>query len=194
MSEVGTDVVVIGAGIVGAACAHEFAQRGWRVLVVDDGSGGATGAGMGHLVAMDDNAAELALSHYSIELWRAMSGEMPQACAYRNCGTLWLAADAHEMDVARAKQAALAAHGVAGELIDAATLAQLEPMLRAGLGGALKIPGDGILYAPVAANWLLQRVPGIALRRGRAGARGRPGGWGAGGGGAAGGPGGAFLK
>ncbi|MBY4691059.1 NAD(P)/FAD-dependent oxidoreductase [Burkholderia dolosa] len=170
MSEVGTDVVVIGAGIVGAACAHEFAQRGWRVLVVDDGSGGATGAGMGHLVAMDDNAAELALSHYSIELWRAMSGEMPQACAYRNCGTLWLAADAHEMDVARAKQAALAAHGVAGELIDAATLAQLEPMLRAGLGGALKIPGDGILYAPVAANWLLQRVPGIALRRDRAGA------------------------
>ncbi|RAF95857.1 D-amino-acid oxidase, partial [Burkholderia multivorans] len=68
--------------------------------------------------------AELALSHYSIELWRALSGEMPDGCAYRNCGTLWLAADAHEMDLARAKQATLAAHGVAGELLDAAALAR----------------------------------------------------------------------
>ncbi|EJO52659.1 FAD dependent oxidoreductase [Burkholderia multivorans ATCC BAA-247] len=168
MSEAATDVVVIGAGIVGAACAHELAQRGLRVIVVDDASGGATGAGMGHLVAMDDNAAELALSHYSIELWRALSGDMPDGCAYRNCGTLWLAADAHEMDLARAKQATLAAHGVAGELLDAAALARLEPMLRPGLGGALKIPGDGILYAPVTANWLLQRGPGIVLRRDRA--------------------------
>nr|WP_254218572.1 FAD-dependent oxidoreductase [Burkholderia multivorans] len=168
VSESATDVVVIGAGIVGAACAHELAQRGLRVIVVDDASGGATGAGMGHLVAMDDNAAELALSHYSIELWRALSGDMPDGCAYRNCGTLWLAADAHEMDLARAKQATLAAHGVAGELLDAAALARLEPMLRPGLGGALKIPGDGILYAPVAANWLLQRGPGIVLRRDRA--------------------------
>lgn len=103
------DVVVIGAGIVGAACAHEFAQRGLRVTVVDDGCGGATAAGMGHLVAMDDNAAELALTHYSIGLWRALRDAMPEGCAYRNCGTLWLAADAHEMDLARAKQAALAA-------------------------------------------------------------------------------------
>ncbi|KAB0638681.1 D-amino-acid oxidase [Burkholderia stagnalis] len=165
MSDVKTDVIVIGAGIVGAACAHEFALRGLRVLVLDDASGGATGAGMGHLVAMDDNAAELALSHYSIELWRALSAQMPDGCAYRNCGTLWLAADANEMDLARAKQATLAAHGVAGELIDGAALAALEPMLRAGLGGALKIPGDGILYAPVAASWLLQRAPGVTLRR-----------------------------
>ncbi|WP_179400898.1 FAD-dependent oxidoreductase [Burkholderia guangdongensis] len=167
MSDV-ADVIVIGAGIVGAACAHEFAVRGLRVLVLDDASGGATGAGMGHLVAMDDNAAELALSHYSIDLWNALRGEMPDACAYRNCGTLWLAADAHEMDLARAKQATLAAHGVAGELIDARELAASEPMLRAGLGGALRIAGDGILYAPVAANWLLQRRPGIVRRRAKA--------------------------
>ncbi|KVD68848.1 D-amino-acid oxidase [Burkholderia sp. ABCPW 14] len=168
MTDSQTDVVVIGAGIVGAACAHEFAQRGLRVVVVDDGSGGATGAGMGHLVAMDDNAAELALTRDSIALWHALRDAMPDGCAYRNCGTLWLAADAHEMDLARAKQAALAERGVAGELIDRATLAALEPMLRADLGGALKIPGDGILYAPAAAHWLLHRLPGVAMRRAKA--------------------------
>ncbi|ARK46227.1 NAD(P)/FAD-dependent oxidoreductase [Burkholderia pseudomallei] len=168
MTDTKTDIVVIGAGIVGAACAHEFAQRGLRVVIVDDGGGGATGAGMGHLVAMDDNAAELALTHHSIALWSGLRDAMPDGCAYRNCGTLWLAADAHEMDLARAKQAALAERGVAGELIDRATLAALEPMLRADLGGALKIPGDGILYAPAAANWLLHRLPGVTLRRAKA--------------------------
>ncbi|UCR86223.1 NAD(P)/FAD-dependent oxidoreductase [Pseudomonas chlororaphis] len=161
------DVLVIGGGIVGAACAHEMARRGLRVRVLDNASGGATGAGMGHLVAMDDNPAELALSHYSIGLWNQLRAHLSVACAYRNCGTLWLAADQAEMDLARAKQATLARHGVAGELLDSATLAELEPMLRKGLGGALKIPGDGILYAPATAYWLLHNTPGISCERTR---------------------------
>ena len=56
------DVIVIGAGMVGAACAHALANAGQRVLVLDARLGGATNAGMGHLVVMDDNPAELALS------------------------------------------------------------------------------------------------------------------------------------
>ncbi len=159
------DVIVVGGGIIGAACAHELARRNLQVLVVDDAVGGATGAGMGHLVVMDDNPAELALSHYSIELWRRMRERLPEACAYRGCGTLWLAADADEMDLARAKQRTLADHAVATQMLDGAQLAALEPMLRKGLGGALKIPGDGILYAPATARWLLDSHPRISLHR-----------------------------
>ncbi|MHC6225207.1 NAD(P)/FAD-dependent oxidoreductase [Pseudomonas sp. X10] len=155
------DAIVIGAGIVGAACAHELAGRGLRVRVLDDARGGATGAGMGHLVAMDDNAAELALSRYSIGLWRDLAPRLPERCAYRNCGTLWLARDAAELDMARAKQRGLDGQGVDSELLDGAALAALEPMLRKGLGGALKVPGDGILYAPATAQWLLQEQPNI---------------------------------
>ena len=51
------DVIIIGAGIIGAACAHELAQQGLKVLVLDARLGGATNAGMGHLVLMDDNPA-----------------------------------------------------------------------------------------------------------------------------------------
>ena len=51
------DVIVIGAGIVGAACAHALANAGQSVLVLDARLGGATNAGMGHLVVMDDNPA-----------------------------------------------------------------------------------------------------------------------------------------
>jgi glycine/D-amino acid oxidase-like deaminating enzyme len=150
------DVIIIGAGIVGAACAHELARRGLRVRVLDGQLGGATGAGMGHLVAMDDNPAELALSAWSLALWRELTPRMDESCAYRNCGTLWLAANEAEMAEAEHKAARLREQGVTCDMLDAARLQATEPALRAGLLGALKVGGDSILYAPNAARWLLQ--------------------------------------
>src|SRR5450759_4514859 len=51
------DAIVIGAGIVGAATAYALAREGMRVTILESGfaAGGATAAGMGHLVAMDDS-------------------------------------------------------------------------------------------------------------------------------------------
>ena len=151
----GVDAIVVGAGIIGAACAWRLAREGYRVSVVDDCRAGATAAGMGHLVCMDDNPAELALSAYSLRLWREVTGRMPQACAWRGCGTLWLAEQANEMAIAEQKRARLAEQGVATELLTAEQVAAMEPMLRQGLAGGLRVPGDGILYAPHAARWLL---------------------------------------
>ncbi|MFK3762872.1 NAD(P)/FAD-dependent oxidoreductase [Serratia ureilytica] len=151
----GVDAIVVGAGIIGAACAWRLAREGYRVSVVDDCRAGATAAGMGHLVCMDDNPAELALSAYSLRLWREVTGRMPQACAWRGCGTLWLAEQANEMAIAEQKRARLADQGVAAELLTAEQVAAMEPMLRQGLAGGLRVPGDGILYAPHAARWLL---------------------------------------
>ena len=49
------DVVVVGAGVVGAACALALVRRGQRVTVVDRGpiAGGATGAGEGTFLVSD---------------------------------------------------------------------------------------------------------------------------------------------
>ncbi|HEJ7135465.1 TPA: FAD-binding oxidoreductase [Serratia marcescens] len=154
-AERGADVIVVGAGIIGAACAWRLAREGYRVSVVDDRRAGATAAGMGHLVCMDDNPAELALSAYSLRLWREVTGRMPEACAWRGCGTLWLADQADEMAIAEQKRARLAEQGVAAELLAAEQIAVMEPMLRHGLAGGLRVPGDGIVYAPLAARWLL---------------------------------------
>jgi len=153
------DAIVIGGGIVGAACASELARAGLQVLVLDDRRAGATAAGMGHLVVMDDNPAELALTRHSLDLWRQWSGELSPDCAWHPCGTLWLAANANEMAAAEDKQARLRAHGVACDLVDAATLRTLEPELRDGLHGALRVSGDSAVYAPNAARWLLGRYP-----------------------------------
>jgi len=153
------DVIVIGAGIVGAACAYELARTGLDVLVLDDRRGGATAAGMGHLVVMDDNPAELALSCQSLDIWRQWSPHLAADCTWHPCGTLWLAADAQEMAAAQEKQRRLQASGVACELVSAQALSRLEPSLRSGLYGGLRVPGDGVVYAPNAARWLLQRLP-----------------------------------
>lgn len=96
------DVIVVGAGIIGSACAWQLARRGLRVALVDDGRPGATAAGMGHLVCMDDNPAELALCAYSLRLWRELAAQMPEHCAWRGCGTLWLAE--HDDELALAEQ------------------------------------------------------------------------------------------
>ena len=152
------DVIIIGAGIVGAACAHALAQAGLSVRVIDARLGGATGAGMGHLVVMDDNSAELALSRASLNLWHRWAPHMDAGCAFTNCGTLWLAANDAELEAAHSKRATLQAQGIDCELIDAAALARAEPALRPGLTGALQVRGDSVIYAPRAAQWLLDQA------------------------------------
>lgn len=160
------DVIVIGAGIIGAACAQALALRGLDVLVLDAGLPGATAAGMGHLLVLDDNPAELALSQYSLRRWRETAPALPEGCAYRTNGTLWLAANGEEMAVAESKFAHLSEHGEACELLTRAALSEREPHLRDGLSGGLLIKGDGILYAPATARWMLD-TPGIRQHQAR---------------------------
>src|SRR5258708_39645235 len=94
-SESTYDVVVVGAGIVGAACAYFLMKEGLRVAVLDRGivGGGATGAAMGHLVAMNDSPAQLALTKLSLELWRELKVQLPVSAENRQPGTLWIASD-----------------------------------------------------------------------------------------------------
>ncbi|CAI0881725.1 NAD(P)/FAD-dependent oxidoreductase [Serratia quinivorans] len=149
------EAIVVGAGIIGAACAWQLAQQGLQVLLVDNQRAGATAAGMGHLVCMDDNPAELALSAYSLQLWRSLVERMPESCAWRGCGTLWLAERDDEMAIAEGKLQRMAEYGVTSETLNAAQVIALEPMLRPGLAGGLRVPGDGIVYAPNVARWLV---------------------------------------
>ncbi|MBV8202837.1 MAG: FAD-binding oxidoreductase [Acidobacteria bacterium] len=154
------DAVVVGAGIVGAACALALAREGLRVLVLEAGfaGGGATAAAMGHLVVMDDSEAQLALTAWSLRLWSELAGDLPADCEDDPCGTLWLAAREPEMDRVRAKAKLYQARGVAAEVLDAPQLAAAEPRLRRGLAGALRVPGDRVIYPPNAVRFLLARA------------------------------------
>ncbi|NOT61707.1 MAG: FAD-dependent oxidoreductase [Acidobacteria bacterium] len=164
------DVAIIGGGIVGAACAWEAARSGLRVVVIEPNviGGGATAAGMGHIVVMDDSEAQFALTNYSQQLWQQLAPELPADVEYEECGTLWVAADEEEMDEVQRKVGFYQTRGVAVEILDEQALATAEPNLRKGLAGALLVPHDGVVYPPCAARYLLEQAQrsGATLRMG----------------------------
>jgi glycine/D-amino acid oxidase-like deaminating enzyme len=172
MGKAGYDVVIVGAGIVGAACADAFAERGMRVEVVDRDvvGSGATAAGMGHIVVMDDSDPQFALTYYSQRLWQQLRLDLPADVEYEQTGTIWVAADDEEMAEVHRKQAYYAKRGVTTDILDAQQLRQAEPNLRGDLVGGLLVPGDGVLYPPCAARFLMNRAQqrGAKLKLGAA--------------------------
>ena len=160
MSAGATDVVIVGAGIVGAATALECARAGLSVRVLDAGpiGGGATAAGMGHVVVMDDSEAQFALTHYSRRLWQELAEELPEDCEYHQFGTIWVAADEEEMEEVYRKQRFYEARGVRVEVLDGPQLYEAEPHLRAGLRGGLLVVEDSVVYPPCVARFLLERA------------------------------------
>lgn len=154
------DAVIVGAGIVGAACAYECATRGMRVVVVDRDvvGGGTTGAGMGHIVVMDDSEAQFALTRYSQKLWKDLAPKLPEDVEYEQCGTIWVAADEEEMAEVQRKHHYYKDRGVPLEVLDLKRLQHLEPNVRSGMAGGLLVPEDAVLYPPCAAGFLMTRA------------------------------------
>jgi len=159
MSLDGYDVVVVGAGIVGAACAYELARRNLKVAILDREmvGGGATAAGMGHIVVMDDSEAQFALTRYSQTLWQNLRSALPEDVEYDQCGTIWVATDDQEMSEVRRKHEYYGKRGVPTEVLDSRSLQKLEPNLRRMAGGLL-VSEDAVLYPPCAAQFLIEQA------------------------------------
>jgi D-hydroxyproline dehydrogenase subunit beta len=158
---VSSDVLVVGGGIVGAACAYFLALEGFRPIVFEQGGGvgtGVTASGMGHVVVMDDSEAQFALTRLSRDLWDDLLPQMPEAVEHDGCGTLWIAARDDEWEAVQHKCSFYRARGVDAEIVDGSTLQSLEPTLRPGLRGALRVPGDSVIYPTTASGWFLDRV------------------------------------
>lgn len=163
------DLIVAGAGIVGTACAEAASGAGLRVAVVEPTAvgGGATAAAMGHLVALDDDPAELALSRYSLRYWEAYAN-LP-AAEFNRCGTLWVASTDEECAEIGRRAERLAAVGIHAETLDAKALHEAEPMLAPDLAGGMRVSSDAAVYPPRMARHLLglARARGARLYAGR---------------------------
>lgn len=154
------DAIVVGAGIVGAACALECTKAGMHIAVVErDAVGsGATAAGMGHIVVMDDSDAQFALTSYSQSLWNELSDQLPPNVEYVRSGTIWVAADDEEMAEVQRKLDFYSVRGILAEVLDSQSLAEAEPNLRRPLAGGLRVTADAVMYPPCAAGYLLQQA------------------------------------
>jgi D-hydroxyproline dehydrogenase subunit beta len=161
------DVVVIGAGIVGAACAHFLAGAGAAVHLYDRSypGSGSSGACEGNVLAWDKELRhELPLAIRSAELWTALAAELPDEFEYDRKGSLVVAETDAELFAARERSALLATHGVAAEALDAAGLCDEEPHSAPDLPGGVLYPGDAQLEPRLATVALVRAAQ-------RAGAR-----------------------
>jgi glycine/D-amino acid oxidase-like deaminating enzyme len=169
------DVVVIGAGVVGAACALAATGRGLRTLVVDRGpvAGGTTGAGEGNLLVSDkERGPELDLALLSLRLWME-AGEHVEAVTgggfeLDRKGGLVVAADPAAVPALRALAARQRASGVHADEVEADELPGHEPHLARDLVGGVRYPQDAQVQPMLAAARLLQaaRSAGAEVRTG----------------------------
>jgi len=157
------DVVVAGGGIVGSACALACARAGLHVALVERDilGGGATAAGMGHIVVMDDSEAQFALTRRSQQLWHELAKTLSPAAEFETTGTIWVAADHEELAEAERKHAYLQQRSVPSRMLSSSELSNLEPNLRDGLAGGLLASEDAVVYPPVVALHLARELQAL---------------------------------
>ncbi|UQX03533.1 FAD-dependent oxidoreductase [Streptomyces sp. RerS4] len=152
------DVVIIGAGVVGAACAYYARAAGLSVAVVDRGpvAGGTTGAGEGNLLVSDKEAGpELDLALLSTRLWRELADVLPAETEYEAKGGLVVAPDEATLKALRAFADGQRAAGVEAVEVGSAALRELEPHLAPGPAGGFLYPQDAQVQPAQAAARLL---------------------------------------
>ncbi len=139
-----TDVVVIGGGIVGAACAYYLCAAGLDVHLVERNfpASGTSRACDGLILLWDKSGAELELGQASAALWGDLSETLDLDFEYARTGTVLLVENEDGVAAAQERVAAMKAAGVRAEALDGSGLRSLEPNLAPDLAGGAFFPDD----------------------------------------------------
>jgi sarcosine oxidase subunit beta len=144
------DIVVLGAGVVGASIAYHLARRGCSVTVIDRAptfGAGSTAKATGGFRAQFDTETNVRLSLLSREKLRGFEDETGVDSGYRPHGYLFLACNAEELQELRSAQRVQHACGLTeARIIDADEAHELNPKIgdESVIGGAF-CPTDGFL-------------------------------------------------
>jgi glycine oxidase len=147
------DAIVVGAGVIGLACAWRASQRGLRVCVVDrdrPGSGASrVAAGMlapvGEASWDEERLLELnlrsarAYPEFAAELER----ESGRTVGYRRCGALHVALDRDEAEELGRRYELQRSLGLDAEWLRRSACRELEPGLSTAVTAGVHVPGDG---------------------------------------------------
>lgn len=162
------DVVVVGAGIVGAACAYRLSEAGLKVLILERGeapAGGSTGRSAAGVRVQFSTPVNVLLSAMSIAEYRDFPTLYGADAGYRPEGYLLLVPEANWSShlEAVAMQRSL---GVRVEVLDLEEAANRVPFEAHGLGGATFGPDDGFIdpHAAAMTYLALARERGATLQ------------------------------
>lgn len=150
-------VVVIGAGVIGCACAYELASAGVTVQVIDTRGvgGGASQASAGVLcpyIEGHESSDLRALGRKSLDLYDDFAARVIEdsgiTLQYDRSGTLEVAFEEEEIARFGATAQALARDGIDARLLDLETLREFEPLASTGARGGLLIGIHGFVSVP----------------------------------------------
>ncbi|GII52033.1 FAD-dependent oxidoreductase [Planotetraspora thailandica] len=139
------DLVIVGAGVVGAAGAYFASLAGLRVVVVERGAiaGGTSSAGEGNLLVSDKEAGpELDLALYSQQVWRDDLAEYAGLWEFEAKGGLVVAGSERSLAALRELSVHQRRSGVEVRDVAQAELRDYEPHLSPELTGAAYYPQD----------------------------------------------------
>lgn len=167
-----SDVIVVGAGVMGSAIALRLAGAGLRPVVLERAVPGAEASSvaagiLGPGLEATSAGPMLALGVESRERHAALAAELLDAhgvdVGFRRCGALVLAYDDAEVDALRARAEMLSGAGVTARVHDAAGARALEPACHPGVVAALELPDEAQLDPRAL-------LPALAIAAERAGA------------------------
>src|SRR6266446_948189 len=142
------DVVVVGAGVIGASVAWHLGRAGVRALVLEREASpgqGSTGRATGGFRAQYGTAINVRLSLLAREKLRRFEAETGVDPGYAPNGYLWLARTEAQMELLRSAQEIQHAVGLhEAVMLDVARIRDVNPHVRTdGLAGAAFCPTDG---------------------------------------------------
>ncbi|MFI8850050.1 FAD-dependent oxidoreductase [Streptomyces sp. 891-h] len=164
----GPRVVIIGAGVVGAALADELSVRGWtEVTVVDQGplpaTGGSTSHAPGLVFQTNPSKTMTELARYTVEKFSALEVD-GQPC-YLQVGGLEVATSPERLAELQRRHGWLTSWGVESRLIGPDECVELHPLVnRARVLGGLLIPTDGLAKAVLAVEAQLEAAQERGVR------------------------------
>jgi len=151
------EVIVIGAGVVGASVAFELASLGRRVLVADmrHAGAGASQASAGILAPWieghhSEGLRTLGLRSLAMyeEFLERVTHRAGLAVEFRHPGTLEIAVGDADIERLTDSATTLADLGVASEWLDGPRARVIEPTLTSHAVGALRIPSHAVVNVP----------------------------------------------
>ncbi|NLT05074.1 MAG: glycine oxidase ThiO [Solirubrobacterales bacterium] len=147
------DLVVVGGGAIGLACAWRCAQAGMSVLVLEREApgAGASGVAAGMLAPVTEASfgeeALLALNLEARAAWPGFAAELEEATAlptgYLDSGALVVAADRDDAEELRRLHAFQVELGLGAEWLTPSAAREREPALSPRIAGAIHAPQDG---------------------------------------------------
>lgn len=154
-----SDVIVIGAGVIGSAIAYFATAQGLTVTVLERGlpASGTSSACEGNILVSDKELGpELELTKYSLDTWRGDLTEHASHWEFESKGGIIVASKESSLASLERLTRAQAEYGIDVERVDIPRLRDLEPNISPNALGAAWYPDDCQVQPMLVAGQLLR--------------------------------------